>query len=150
MLNRVTVRIAGLNHTIVGEESEAYIRKIADMAQRAIKEAHNQAHGSTLEAAVLTVLNLTDENYRMKTEEVGLREEVSRCTDEAEKLRRQAHDAVYERDVLQEQLRHQEEESARALEEAKAECARLRKEANDAKAELGRLRAAQHAGKGGN
>ena len=148
MQNKVTIRICGLNYNIVGEESEAYIRKIAEIAQKSIKDNHAAAHGSTLEAAVLTVLNLTDETTRQKNEAVGLREELSRRADQLEELRRREHDASYERDVLREQLAHQQEESARAFAAKDEELARLRKEANDAKAELGRLRA-QHTQKGG-
>ena len=141
MQNKVTIRICGLNYTIVGEESEAYIRKIAETAEKTIKEAHAAAHGSTLEAAVLTVLNLTDENTHLKNEAVGLREELSRRGDQLDSLRRTEHSASYERDVLREQLAHEQEETARQLSARDDEIARLRKEANDAKAELGRLRA---------
>jgi cell division protein ZapA len=65
--NKVTVRIAGNEYVISGDESPEYIQKIALFVDRKVQEITRKNHTlSTSMASVLTSVNLADEMFRFK------------------------------------------------------------------------------------
>lgn len=64
--NRVTVRIAGNEYVICGEESQEYIQKVALFVDRKLKEITRRNHLlSTSMASVLASVNMADEVFRL-------------------------------------------------------------------------------------
>lgn len=64
--NKVTVRIAGNEYVISGDESPEYIQKIALFVDRKLQEITRKNHLlSTSMASVLTSINFADEVFRL-------------------------------------------------------------------------------------
>lgn len=73
--NRVEVRIAGKEYTIIGTENDEYIQKIALYVDRKMGEITKSNNNlSTSMVAVLTAVNLADELYKLNDEAIGARE----------------------------------------------------------------------------
>lgn len=63
--NRVEVRIAGKDYTLMGVESDEYIHKIAHYIDKKMLEITRANHKlSTAMAAVLTALNVADDYFK--------------------------------------------------------------------------------------
>jgi cell division protein ZapA len=72
--NRVEVRISGKEYTIIGNESDEYIQKIALYVDRKMSEITKSNNNlSTSMVAVLTAVNLADELYKLNEESIGSR-----------------------------------------------------------------------------
>jgi cell division protein ZapA len=64
--NKVTVKIANKNYTIVGSETENYIQKIALYVDKKISELQKtNTKLSTSMSAVLSCVNVADEYFKM-------------------------------------------------------------------------------------
>ena len=61
--NRVTVTIDGRDYTILGDESEEYIRSIADKVDKTIAAVSGLAISSSMKL-VLAALNIADESEK--------------------------------------------------------------------------------------
>jgi cell division protein ZapA len=72
--NRVEVRISGNEYTIIGNESDEYIQKIALYVDRKMSEITKSNNNlSTSMVAVLTAVNLADELYKLNEESIESR-----------------------------------------------------------------------------
>lgn len=86
--NKVEVRIAGKDYTLVGAESEEYIQKIGLYIDKKMNEImKTNSKLSTSMAAVLTAINVADDYFKTHENESVLKKELKRCQDELEKLR---------------------------------------------------------------
>jgi cell division protein ZapA len=86
--NKVDVRIAGKDYTLVGSESDEYIQKVGlyiDKKMNEIMKANGRL--STSMAAVLTAINVADDFFKAHDAENNLRKELKKAQDELEKLR---------------------------------------------------------------
>jgi Uncharacterized protein conserved in bacteria len=86
--NKVEIRIAGKEYTIVGTESEEYIQKIGlyiDRKMNEVMRANNKL--STSMAAVLTSMNVADDFFKCHENESNFRKEAKRLQEELESLR---------------------------------------------------------------
>lgn len=92
--NKVEVRIAGKEYTLVGTESDEYMHKIALYVDKKMAEIQNHNKKlSTNAVAVLTSINITDELIKAKemiakleAELVELKRELERYCNENAKL----------------------------------------------------------------
>lgn len=85
--NKVEVRIAGKDYTLVGIESDEYLHKIGlyvDKKMAEIMRVNNKL--STSMAAVLTALNVSDDFFKSRESEINLKKELKRAQEEVEKL----------------------------------------------------------------
>ena len=101
--NKVEVRIAGCDYTLVGNESEEYIQKIGlyvDKKMNEILKANNKL--STSMAAVLTAINVADEFFKTYESEESLREELEQCKQELEKLKAERQKLISANKLLSE------------------------------------------------
>ncbi|MCX7694977.1 MAG: cell division protein ZapA [Caloramator sp.] len=75
MVNKVVVKINGVEYTLMGEDSEDYLFSIANFVDKKIKEilSSNPKHNTT-SSAVLTALTVTDEMFKLKKEMEKLRQ----------------------------------------------------------------------------
>lgn len=86
--NRVEVRIAGKDYTLVGVESDEYIQKVGlyvDKKMTEILKSNNKL--STSMAAVLTAINVADDYFKLSDNESKLRKELKQLQEEVETLR---------------------------------------------------------------
>jgi cell division protein ZapA len=86
--NKVEVRIAGKDYTLVGVESDEYIQKVGLYVDRKMNEIlKNNNKLSTSLAAVLTALNVADDFFKTHESEINLKKELKRAQEELETLR---------------------------------------------------------------
>ena len=86
--NKVEVRIAGKDYTLVGIESDEYIQKVAlyiDKKMNEILKVNNKL--STSMAAVLTAINVADDFFKAHENEVSVKKELKKAQEELEALR---------------------------------------------------------------
>jgi len=87
MLNRVVVKIDGLEYTVVAEENEEYIRKNAALVDQAFREIKTSTSLSSLNAAMLAAMNIADRYYKAQAAADGLRTQVKDYAEECSRLR---------------------------------------------------------------
>lgn len=88
--NKVEVRIAGKDYTLVGVESDEYIQKIALYIDRKMGEITRQYNKlSTSLTAVLTALNVADDYFKVTESEAGLKKEIKRLYEIIEELKQE-------------------------------------------------------------
>ncbi|HEX9062037.1 MAG TPA: cell division protein ZapA [Clostridia bacterium] len=86
--NKVEIRIAGKDYTLVGIESEEYIQRVGLYIDRKTTEIMRQnSRLSTSMAAVLTSINVADDFFKSYEREQEAKNEVSRLMEELEKLK---------------------------------------------------------------
>lgn len=86
--NKVEIRIAGKEYTLVGIESEEYIQRVGLYIDRKTTEIMRQnSRLSTAMAAVLTSINVADDFFKSYEKEQEAKDEVLRLTEELEKLK---------------------------------------------------------------
>lgn len=87
-MNKVVIRIAGKDYTLVGTESDEYIQKVGlyiDKKMNEILMRNNRL--STSLAAVLTAINVADDLFKSRETEQLLRKKNQEVNEELEKLR---------------------------------------------------------------
>lgn len=86
--NKVDVRIAGKDYTLVGVESEEYIQKIGLYVDKKINEIIRvNSKLSTSMAAVLTAINVADDFFKTHSNETALKNELKKLQEELAQLR---------------------------------------------------------------
>ncbi|AUS95164.1 cell division protein ZapA [Clostridium thermosuccinogenes] len=88
--NKVEVRIAGYDYTLVGTESDEYIQKIGlyvDKKMNEIMKANSKL--STSMAAILTAINVADDYFKTYEREAKAKDELEQCKEELEKLKQE-------------------------------------------------------------
>jgi cell division protein ZapA len=86
--NKVVIRIAGKDYTLVGMESDEYIQKVGlyiDKKMNEILMRNNRL--STSLAAVLTAINVADDFFKSRETELSARKEKEAANEELEKLK---------------------------------------------------------------
>ena len=68
---KITVRVAGKNYTLVSADPQEYILRVADFAERRLNEMSALTNQSPNAAAVLACIQLSDELLKSQ-EEVSL------------------------------------------------------------------------------
>lgn len=101
--NKVEVRIAGKDYTLLGTESDEYMQKVAlyvDKKMNEIMRANNKL--STSMVAVLTALNTSDDLFKLKESETALRNELKQISEELEILKKEKKKLSEENSILTE------------------------------------------------
>jgi cell division protein ZapA len=86
--NKVVIRIAGKDYTLVGVESDEYIQKVGlyiDKKMNEILFRNNRL--STSLAAVLTAINVADDFFKSRESEIFANKEKEAMREELERLR---------------------------------------------------------------
>lgn len=147
MQNRLTVTIAGQKFSLVADESEAYMKEIAALADQKIAEAKKLVGNTTFSTGVLATLNMADEAVKLRhqcqdyaeqaaaqQDELARRaDELGAVKDELDTLRRARPDedpAVLLAEIkrLEKELEHEASQHDAACAEADAEIQRLSQE----------------------
>ncbi|MDQ2086352.1 cell division protein ZapA [Herbivorax sp. ANBcel31] len=86
--NKVNVRIAGRDYTLVGIESEEYIQRVALYIDKKLNTIMKQnSKLSTSMASVLTAVNVADDYFKSRESIDTLSEELNNLREEAQKLK---------------------------------------------------------------
>jgi cell division protein ZapA len=88
--NKVVIRIAGKDYTLVGVESDEYIQKVGlyiDKKMNEILMRNNRL--STSLASVLTAINVADDFFKSRENELSVRREKEAVSEELEKLKKE-------------------------------------------------------------
>jgi cell division protein ZapA (FtsZ GTPase activity inhibitor) len=102
------VNICNQPYTIIGEESDEYIQKLANMVDKKMKEILNTNERiSVTMAAVLTALDFCDENLKNQTTSDNLRGQLKKYYDDAIKARNESEDLKKEIASVKEKIQKQ-------------------------------------------
>lgn len=86
--NKVDIRIAGKEYTLMGTESDEYLQKIGLYIDRKMIEImRGNSKLSTSMAAVLTAINVADDFFKARENEVLLKRELKKYAEELGKLK---------------------------------------------------------------
>ncbi|HEY9062871.1 MAG TPA: cell division protein ZapA [Pseudobacteroides sp.] len=86
--NKVNIRVAGKDYTLVGVESEEYLQKIGLYIDKKMNEIMKvNTRLSTSMAAVLTAINIADDYFKSFEEEKRLQKELDDAQAELERLK---------------------------------------------------------------
>ncbi len=86
--NRVEIKIAGKDYTLIGAESDEYIQKIGLYIDKKMSEILRQySKLSTSMAAVLTAVNVADDYFKVTESEASLKKEIKRLYEIIEELK---------------------------------------------------------------
>ncbi len=66
MANRVTIRLAGQNYTMLAEETEEYMNEVAELAQQTLINCGGAGSFASTRAMALALVNLADEFLKAK------------------------------------------------------------------------------------
>ena len=116
MKNRVKISIDGKSFTLVGEESEAHMRQVAEYIDQKMSEIRQKAVAVTLDSSlayVLTSINVADDYFKEKTYAAQLEGRVNGLTAKLEELTQRLEKAEKARAAAEEKL----DEYALALED---------------------------------
>lgn len=86
--NKVIIRIAGKDYTVVGVEAEEYIQRVGlyiDKKMNEILKVNQKL--STSMAAVLTAVNVADDFFKASENELRQKNEIDRLREELKQLR---------------------------------------------------------------
>lgn len=86
--NKVEIRIAGKDYTVVGVESEEYIQRVGlyiDRKMNEIMKVNNKL--STSMVAVLTAINVADDYLKNHESELNLKKEFKKLSEDYEALK---------------------------------------------------------------
>jgi cell division protein ZapA len=99
--NKVDIRIAGKEYTLMGVESDEYLQKIGLYIDRKMNEIMRvNSKLSTSMAAVLTAINVADDFIKAHESETSLKKELKRVSEELEKMREASKSLTSENSVL--------------------------------------------------
>ena len=73
---KTTVRVAGRDYTLVGEDSEEQIRRVAIYVDRKMTELAMASRLDAQTVAVLTAMNISDDLIKAQDENTHLRREL--------------------------------------------------------------------------
>ena len=96
MKNRISVTIADHEYTLVAEEDEGYIRKVAQFVDQQIAQVMEGGRLSLADGAILTCANLADLYYKEQSAAENLRRQVKEGVEEATRLKLELSEAKRE------------------------------------------------------
>ena len=79
---KINVRVAGKNYTLVSSDPPEYLRRVAAMLDRRIHEMEIASGFPQQQATVLTCFNLADELLKTKDENLELKRRMQEMTAE--------------------------------------------------------------------
>lgn len=87
--NKMTIRIAGREYTMVGSESPEHIQRVALYVDRKMQEIAVMTRLNSNNLAVLTSINIGDELIKSQDDNARLRKELSEARQEVTRLQRE-------------------------------------------------------------
>lgn len=114
--NKLEVKIQGRQYTIVANEPDEYIYKIASYVDKKITEVSEMNARLSMDmASVLAAINLADEYFKSQQSEDHLRKQVLEYVDEAKRADERYRELELENRELQVKLKEKEEELSKFM-----------------------------------
>ncbi len=102
--NKVDLRIAGKDYTVVGTEPVEYIHRIGHYVDKKMTEIMRASNKlSTSMAAVLTAVNVSDDFFKCYESEQELKKELKKVTEQLEKLKEDNKELQHDNSALNSQ-----------------------------------------------
>lgn len=99
--NKVELRIAGKDYTIVGTEPEEYIHRVGLYVDKKMSEIMKTSNKlSTSLAAVLTAINIGDDFFKCRDSELNIRKELKKALEELGSLKEDKRRLIQENSAL--------------------------------------------------
>lgn len=93
MKNRITVTIGSRDYTLIAQEEESYVRKVASHVEEKMEDMMRSSRLSVTDAAVLTALNIADDYFKMAETSENLRTQLKEYLEEASKMKLELSEA---------------------------------------------------------
>jgi cell division protein ZapA len=93
MKNRITVTIGSRDYTLIAQEEESYVRKVASHVEEKMEDMMRSSRLSVTDAAVLTALNIADDYFKMTETSENLRTQLKEYLEEASKMKLELSEA---------------------------------------------------------
>ena len=97
MQMRYTVSVAGDNDTLLADEGEDYVRRVADFVNEQMRQTQEGTEISQLDCALLTCLNIADQYAKDKVSSANLRQQIKDLLEENAQLKLELHQAKHPR-----------------------------------------------------
>ena len=99
--NKVEIRIAGNDYTLVGTESDEYIQKIGLYIDRKMNEImRSNSKLSTSMAAILTAVNVADDYFKASDSDKQVKRDLKRVYEELQRLKEENKNLAEENTAL--------------------------------------------------
>lgn len=92
MDNKITVVVADRTYTLTSPDQPEYVQKVANYVDEQVKKLAEASHASTLDAGIMTALNIADGYFKELEAAEHLRQQVKQYADESSKLKQEAAD----------------------------------------------------------
>ncbi len=96
MKNKVTVSIAHREYTLLSDENETYVQKVAGYVTSQIDENMKATGISAVDAAVLAAANITDNYFQEMESTERLRRQLKEALDDAAQIKSELSEAKRE------------------------------------------------------
>ena len=96
MKNRVTVTIAGQEYTMIADQDEAAVAKIAAHVDTRVTEVLNGSHLSLADSAILAAMNIAEEYFKEAEASENLRRQLKEYLEEGAKVKSELSEAKRE------------------------------------------------------
>jgi cell division protein ZapA len=93
MKNRVTVTVGGQEFTLVANEDEAYIHKVAAHVDAQVRQVRDGSKISIADGALLAALNIADEYFKEVEAAENLRRQLKEYLDESARIKLELSEA---------------------------------------------------------
>lgn len=93
MKNRITVTIGSRDYTLIAQEEESYVRKVASHVEEKMEEMMRSSRLSVTDAAIMTALNIADDYFKMVETSENLRTQLKEYLEEASKMKLELSEA---------------------------------------------------------
>lgn len=88
-MNRVTVKIAGKEYTLLAEETKEYMDEVARLVDEQVSAAHRNSNLTIEQASVLAAVNMADEYLKAVKQADAMRSQLQSYIEENNRLRSQ-------------------------------------------------------------
>ena len=89
MENKITVVVADRTYILTTQDDAEYVQKVAAYVDDQVKKLAEASHASTLDAGIMTALNIADSYFKEQEAAEHLRQQVKQYADESSKLKQE-------------------------------------------------------------
>lgn len=104
MTKRITVNIGNQSYTLVSEEEEDYVKRIATLVGSELEQVNTGSHLAMTDAAILAAVNIADKYFKEREAGDNLRRQLKEYLDEGSRLKNEISELKRENFRLQRQL----------------------------------------------
>ena len=96
MDHKINVVVAERSYILTTSDKAEYVEKVAEFVNDQMDQLAEVAHASTLDAAIMTALNIADSYFKEQESSENLRKQIKQYLDEANRLKTELSEAKRE------------------------------------------------------